>query len=169
VASWNKVLLKKRIVTQLFNNFRTCYGTRTFITVSSGARHWILCELVESSPTLIAHLKSILILFSYLPPGLPNGFFLSCFPPIIWYEFLIYLMPAILLDYHRFLCNRPNNVWWEYELWSSLCKFPQFPVPSPLFSSDILTKINAIGIWGLPWTIRVCKRAEGPCGMDLYT
>jgi hypothetical protein len=86
--------------------------------------------------------RFIVILFSYLCLGLPNGLFPSDFPTKILYVFLISLMHAtcaahiILLD-----LITPITFGEVYKLWSpSLCSLLQPPVPSSLLGPNVLLR-----------------------------
>ena len=90
----SRVLLKKLTVPQLVNKFPVFYGTRILITAFTRDRH--LCPAWARSvtnyisfpkcfPYVVRHLDSIA---SYLPTGLPIGFFCS------WAS--LYLHPVFL-------------------------------------------------------------------------
>jgi hypothetical protein len=70
---------------QLLQNFPVFCGTRKFITVVTGARHWSLSwdRWVESMQLRSISLRSILILISHLSLGLLVVSFLPVFPPNI--------------------------------------------------------------------------------------
>jgi hypothetical protein len=65
-SSW--VFLEKPPVFCPVESFPTCYGTRSFITVFTKARHWSLswAKWIQSVPPYPIYLRSILILSSYL-------------------------------------------------------------------------------------------------------
>jgi hypothetical protein len=81
LTSWGWVLLEKPPVVQLLKNFSTFYVTRKFITVFTRALHWSLSRTrsVQSIRPQTIYLRSILILSTHLPHGLPSGLFPSGF------------------------------------------------------------------------------------------
>jgi hypothetical protein len=74
LTSWNWALLEKPPVTQLLKNFSIFYKTRRFITVFTRALlSW--ARSIESIPPHPISLRSILVLFTHLPFGIPSGHF----------------------------------------------------------------------------------------------
>jgi len=86
-------LLEKLIVTQLVKKFSVFYGTLMFITVFTSTCHcsisWARC--IQSTPSHLISLRSILILPSHLCLGLLSSLF-----PL---EFLTKIMYAVLTEY----------------------------------------------------------------------
>ena len=78
----SRVLLEQLAVPQLVKKFREFYGTRSFTTAFSSARHLTLSwkRSFQSMPPNPVSWRSILILPSDLHLGLPSGFFPSGLP-----------------------------------------------------------------------------------------
>jgi len=74
-------LLEKLTGTQLGKEFPTFYGTWSFITIFTTARHLSLswASSIHSIPPHTTFWRSILLLFSHLRLGIPNGIFPSGF------------------------------------------------------------------------------------------
>jgi len=87
----NTVLPAKLTVPQPVKKFPTFYGSRTFITAFTTARHLSLswASSIQSIPLHTTSWRSILILFSHLRLGLPSGLFPSCFPTKTLYAPLV--------------------------------------------------------------------------------
>ena len=78
---WSRVL-EKLTGPQLVKKFPTHYGTRSFITAVTSARH-LSPSWDRSTPSMFPHItswRSILILSSHIRLGLPSGLFPSRFP-----------------------------------------------------------------------------------------
>ena len=73
--------LRSWLVLQLIKKFPAFYGIRKFITVLTSARHLSLswAHSIQSPQPLPTSWRPILIVFSHLRLGLPNGLFPSCF------------------------------------------------------------------------------------------
>jgi hypothetical protein len=110
---WRRVLLEKLTVTQLVKKFPWLYRNQRFITVFVRERHWFLfwARCIHFTLTELNHVRSILILSSHPHPGLPSGYFPSCFPTIILYIFLpcmlhswpsAYLLPIYTLHIYLY-------------------------------------------------------------------
>ena len=92
LTAWCRVLLENVTGLQLVRKFTAFHGTRRFITALTSLRH---LSLSWASPIQSIHphptsWRSILILSTHLPLGLPSGILLSGFPsktlytPISW-------------------------------------------------------------------------------------
>jgi len=81
LTPWLKVLLDKLTVPHPIKKSPKCYGIWRFITVLTTAHHLsISCaRWIQSTSSQHMSLKFILILFSRLWSGFPNGLFLSGF------------------------------------------------------------------------------------------
>jgi hypothetical protein len=75
LTSWCRILFEKLIVTQLIKKSCFLYGTRRFIAMFTKARHWTLswASWIQFASSIPISLRSILMLSSHLPQGLPNG------------------------------------------------------------------------------------------------
>ena len=82
LTPWSRVLLQKLTGFQLVKKFPALYGTRTFITAVTSARHLSLswASSIQSIPPHPTFWRPILILSSYLCLGLQSGLFPSAFP-----------------------------------------------------------------------------------------
>ena len=77
-----KIILQKLTRSQLVKKFPAFYGTRSFITASTSARH-LSISWASSIHSITPHptsWRSILILYSHLLLGLQSGLFPSGFP-----------------------------------------------------------------------------------------
>jgi hypothetical protein len=91
--SWSWALIEKLPIVQLLQNFPAFYGTRRLITVFTRALHWSLswARSIQSIPSHLISLRSILTLSTHLRLCLPSGLFHSGFPTNIPYAFLFSL------------------------------------------------------------------------------
>ena len=90
ITRWRSIMsqknaIRKSVVPPLVKKSLAFYGTRQFIAVFNTARHWspcwASCILFMPSYTRPRSLRSVLILSSHLSLDLPNGLFLSVYPP----------------------------------------------------------------------------------------
>ena len=79
---WSRVLLEKLTGSEASQEIPLIFGTRTFLTVPTSARHLSLswANSIQSPQLPSTSWRSILILPSHLRLGLPNGLFPSRFP-----------------------------------------------------------------------------------------
>jgi len=112
------IFFEKLIVALLDNKFPAFYGTRRVITVFTGTRHWTLswARWIQSSPSHLISLTSILILSSQLHLCLSSDLFHLDFSTKNWYIFLICLACYMSSPYHGPWCNHPNNIWWSVQV-----------------------------------------------------
>ena len=104
----SRVLLEKLTVSRLVKKFAAFYGTRSFITAFTSARHLFLswASLIQSIPPNPTSWRSNFILSSHLCLGLPSGLCPSGFPTKTLYTPLPSPLRAacpahlILLDYY---------------------------------------------------------------------
>ena len=82
LTPWSRVLLEKLTGFQLVRKFPALYGTWRFVTAFTSARLLSLswASSIQSIPPHPTSWRSILILYSHLPLGLPSGLFPSGFP-----------------------------------------------------------------------------------------
>ena len=143
---WSRVLLEKLIGFQLVKNFSAFYGTRSFITAFTSARHLSLSR-ASSVQSIFPHPTSwgsILILSSHLRLGLQ-----SCLKVSIqvrgkcsWYEKIQFLMS-------RVVNTSPSPPSWR----NTPCRL--FATAYSIYSqlSSISEVVPPSAIWGraLPW------------------
>ena len=81
LTPWCRVLLEKLTGLQLVKKFPAFYGTRKFITALTSVRHLSLscASPIQSTYPHPTSWRSILILSTHLPLGLPSGLFPSGF------------------------------------------------------------------------------------------
>ena len=79
---WCRVLPEKLTVLQLLKKFPAFHGTRRFITALTSVRHLSLswASPIQSTYPHPTYWRSILILSTHLPLGLPSVLFPSVFP-----------------------------------------------------------------------------------------
>ena len=111
----SRVLLEKLTCSQLVKKFPAVYGTRGFITAFTSARHLSLswASLIKSMPPLSTSWRSILILSSHPPLGLPSGLFPSSEPCIRLCCPHTCYMPR---PSHSSRFAHPNNIWWAAQI-----------------------------------------------------
>ena len=82
LTPWCRVLLEKLTGLQLVKKFPVFHGTRRFITALTSVRHLSLswANPIQSIYPHPTSWRSILILSTHLPLGLPSGLFPSGFP-----------------------------------------------------------------------------------------
>ena len=82
LTPWCRVLLEKLTGVQLVKKFHAFHGTRRFITALTSVRHLSLswASLIQSIYPHPTSWRSVLILYTHLRLGLPNGLFPSGFP-----------------------------------------------------------------------------------------
>ena len=82
LTPWNRVLLEKLTGSAGSQEIPPLFGTRTFLTVFTSARHLSLswANSIQSPQPPPTSWRSILVLSSHLRLGLPNGLFTSGFP-----------------------------------------------------------------------------------------
>jgi hypothetical protein len=119
VTPCSTVLPEKLAVSQPVNKFPAFYGTRSFITALTSARHLSLslASTIQSIPPHPTFWRSTLILYSHLRFSLPE--YSPCFKfshqkPVyisslpIRATFSAYL---IIFDFFH-----PNNIWWGVQI-----------------------------------------------------
>ena len=82
LTPWSRVLLEKLTGSAASQEIPRVFGTRRFLTVFTSARHLSLfwANSIQSPQPPPTSWRSILIPFSHLRLGLPNGLFTSGFP-----------------------------------------------------------------------------------------
>ena len=82
LTPWSRVLLEKLTASAASQGIPRIFGTWSFITVLTSARHLSLswANSIQSPQPSPTSWRSILILSSHLSLGLPNGLFPSGFP-----------------------------------------------------------------------------------------
>jgi hypothetical protein len=128
-------------VLQLLKNFPTFYGTWRFISMFTRALHWSQSwyTSIQSIPSHLNSLRSILTLSTHLHLGLPSGLFPSDFPTNTLYPFRCYPIcatcPAHLTLLDLIILTILGK---KYKLWSSsFCS----PFQPPIISSLSLIQI----------------------------
>jgi hypothetical protein len=127
------------------------YGTQSFITEFTTARHWSPSWItwIQSATPHPVTLRWILILSSYLCLGLQSGLFLPGFPTKIFTHFSS--LPCLLhpRPSHPH-CDQSNNICWTYMLWCYLlCSLLHPPVSSSLSPNILLSTLfsNIYNLW----------------------
>ena len=113
LTPWWRVLLEKLTGLQLVKKFPTFHGTRRFIAALTSVRHLSLswASPIQSIYPNPNSWKSILILSTYLRPGLPSGLLSSGFPTKTLYTpsphpYAPHAQPIVEVNYwHRLRVN----------------------------------------------------------------
>ena len=144
LTPWCRVLLEKLTGLQVVKKFPAFHGTRRFITALTSVHHLSLfwAHPIQSIYPHPTSWRSILILSTHLPLGLPSGLFPSGFPTKTLYTPLSSPIRAtcpahlILLDFiTRTILDE------QYKSFSSsLCNLLYSPVTSSLLGPNILLK-----------------------------
>ena len=105
LTPWSRLLLEKLTGFHLVKKFPAFYGTRRFNTAFTSARHLSLswARSTQSTTPHPTSSRSNLILYSHLSLGLPNGLFLSRFPPI----------PCIRLSFSPYALHDPPTLFFS--------------------------------------------------------
>jgi hypothetical protein len=111
LTPWNRVLLEKLIFILLFKKYSAFYGTLSFITVFTRARHW--CYAQPDTPCQDLRTQFIVVLFFHLRLGLPSNLFPAGIPTKILYVFLI--SPTCV--------KNPINEKGENSIWKIFCMY----------------------------------------------
>ena len=130
LTAWCRVL-EKLTGLQLVKKFPAFHGTRRFITALTSVRQLSLswASPIQSTYPHPTSWRSILILYTHLRLGLPNGLFPSGFPTKTLYTPIRATCPAhfILLDF--ITCTILGE---EYKSFSSsICSLLHSPVTRP--------------------------------------
>jgi hypothetical protein len=93
ITPWSRVLIEKLTGFQLVKIFPAFYGTRRFIIAFTSARHQSLswATSIQPIPPHPIPWRSILMLSSHVPLGLPSGLLPSGFPTKTLYSPRIYM------------------------------------------------------------------------------
>jgi hypothetical protein len=155
---WSRVILEKLTGLQLVMKFPAFYGTRSFITALTSARH---LSLSWASPIQSPHphptfWRSTLILSSYLRLGLPSCLFPSGFPTKNLYTTLPSHIrttcPAYLMLLDFITRTRLGKEYRPFS--SSLCNFLHSHVASSLLGPNILLNTLFSNTFILPFSWR---------------
>jgi hypothetical protein len=134
LTHWSRVLIEKLTIAQLVKNFCAIYGTRSFITVFTRARHWspFWARWIQSTSSKPLSLRPILILSFDLRADLPRCLFPSELLTKIWMH--LSSIPCMLYAslFHPPWFDEPNSIWWRLSTNYTVPNYVIFP-PSCCF------------------------------------